>query len=102
MKSKHLTADKIRTLTAEDLSLKRYIELKELIEKHQEELNSLRADFIHRGTFSTAHYVCTVEVIKTRTAPGCTELVKIFGPTVEIYFKPGERTIVKVLPKGDV
>lgn len=100
MENKGLTLPDIQKLTAPDLRCRKFIELKNKISELNEELNVLKEEFKHQGTFSTQHYVCTVKTCETTTGPGIEVLRKTFGPSVEKLFKKGTRTTVDVTVKG--
>lgn len=87
-------------LTAPDMELKRYIELTEKIKELSAERDQIKRHIKHQGSYSTSHYVATVETVDIILAPSKDVLLKEFGPSVKRLFKHSTRTTVKVMPKG--
>lgn len=99
-KSKEAGAGQAKGLTAPDMELRRFMDLQKQIKELTKELDGLKANIRHRGSFSTSHYIATVETVTVVSAPGKGKLIELYGPGVQEHFVEGTRTTVKVTKKG--
>lgn len=87
-------------LTANDLQLKRFIELQESVKAMTKELDAMKAELKHRGSFSTTNYVVSVKETTRRQPPALKALIEKFGPAVEALCSEVTYKSVTVSRKG--
>lgn len=88
------------SLSANDLRLKRFIDLTAEIKALESELEQIKEEIKHRGTYSTSHYVATVSEVERTQPPSLTALIKTFGEEVRGLCTTIRYKTVKVSPKG--
>ena len=89
-------------LSARDLRLSRYVDLNDKIKAMTTELNLLKDEIKHMGSYSTKNFVAIVETSTQTRAPGTKKLLEIYGPSAAEHFTTGDVTRVKVSRKGGV
>ena len=87
--------------SANDLRLKRFIELGEQIKVLTLEHDSLKEEIKHRGTHSTQHFVATVSDVERTQPPALKVLVEKFGEGVRALCTKITYQTVKVSEKAD-
>jgi hypothetical protein len=87
--------------SANDLILKRYLELESEIKKLSMEFDGLKENLKHQGTHSTMNFVVTVSEVSRTQAPGLKTLVAEFGDRVRSMCTEITYKTVKVAAKGE-
>lgn len=88
-------------LTENDLELRRFLELDHSIKAQTRELDALKEQIKHRGSYSTSHFVATVETRERAQVPTIERLESEFGPRVRDLCGKVEFKIVRVARKGE-
>jgi hypothetical protein len=92
----------VSDFTENDLRLKRFLDLTAEIKELSAELEQIKEEIKHRGTYATTHYVATVSD-ETRTyPPSLQDLVGMYGESIRRFCKTVSCKRVKVSPKGGV
>lgn len=90
------------SLTANDLRLKRFIDLQAEIKALETELEQIKDEIKHRGTYATTHYVATVSEVERTQPPSLQALVNMYGESIKRFCTKISYKTVKVSPKGAV
>ena len=91
---------KEENLSANDLMLKRYLELDQLIKQSAKELEALKSEIKHSGGLSTRNYVATVTEQTRTSSPPLKTLVEIYGEKIKDICTISTFKIIKVSKKG--
>lgn len=86
-------------LSANDLRLKRYLELKDLVKSAEKELAQIKVELEHQGSHTTRHFVVIVSEQVRTLAPTLPELRKLW-PAVDQHTRESICKLVKVAKKG--
>ncbi len=89
-------------LSENDLRLKRFLDLQAEIKALETEIEQIKEEIKHRGTYSTTHYVATVSEVERTQPPSLKVLVETFGEGVRKLCSSVSYKTVKVSVKGDV
>ena len=86
-------------LTAPDLRLKQFLKLQQGIKQLTKELNTIKEEIKHQGSYSTMNYIASVTTTQTTSAPKKEVFVSKYGPSVLSLWIAGTRTVVSVSKK---
>lgn len=82
-----VTAGEEERLSLNDLRLKRYLDLKAQAKDLERQLEELRTELLHQGSFSSLHFLCIVKEEVRVIAPSTAELIRLFGEGVKKHLK---------------
>jgi len=91
---------KEENLSANDLMLKRFIELDQLIKKQTKELEALKNEIKHTGSLTTRNYIATVTEQTRTSSPPVKTLIEIYGEKIKDICTVSTYKIIKVSKKG--
>lgn len=89
----------VSPLTENDLRLKRFLDLSTEIKALTAELDQIKEEIKHKGTYSTSHYVATVSEVERTQPPSLQALIKAYGESVRQLCTVIQYKTVKVSPK---
>jgi len=92
----------VNDFTENDLRLKRFLDLTAEIKELSAELEQIKEEIKHRGTYATTHYVATVSEVERTQPPSLKALIDTYGESIRRFCTVVSYKTVKVSPKGGV
>lgn len=92
----------VSDFTENDLRLKRFLDLQAEIKALEIEIEQIKEEIKHRGTYSTTHYVATVSEVERTQPPSLKALIDTYGESIRRFCTTVKYKTVKVSVKGDI
>ena len=81
-----------RHMSVNDMLIQKYLDNKERMKELKEENDRIKAQWEHKGSFSTNHFMVTVKKSRYYKAPNKEELIKQLGDEARMLFVRKTRT----------